>query len=409
MLLDHGDVAQPVDPKTALDYYLANIDEPSRQLTAELKKLRDEENALINAVPEIMIMGDLDEPRPTFVLKRGMYDSPAEPVRPGAPASILPMSAELPQNRLGFARWLTDRRNPLTARVIVNRYWQMFLGKGIVETSDNLGSQGTLPSHPELLDYLAQWFMDSGWNLKALHKLIVTSATYRQSSEADAALRSRDPDNRLLARGPRTRLTAEMLRDQALAASGLLVRKIGGPSVRPYQPEGVWEEKSASWKYEPDKGQGLYRRSLYTYWKRTVPHPAMTAFDAAERNNCTVNRQNTSTPLQPLVLMNDPQFVEAARKLAERAVTEGGSTVEDRAVFIWRVVLGRRPTDRELAVLKNAFDQQLQIFSMDPKHADEFLSVGDSATSAPCAKPDLAAMASLALAVLNHDEAVVKR
>jgi hypothetical protein len=179
--------------------------------------------------------------------------------------------------------------------------------------------------------------------------------------------------------------------------------------VRPYQPEGVWEEKSASWKYEPDKGQGLYRRSLYTYWKRTVPHPAMIAFDAAERNNCTVNRQNTSTPLQPLVLMNDPQFVEAARKLAERAISEGGSTVEDRVVFICRVVVGRRPTDRESAVLKRAFDEQLHIFTMDPQQADDFLSVGESATSAACAKPDLAAMASLALAVLNHDEAVVKR
>ena len=400
-------VAQTDDSKSCFEFYLATVDEPSRQLAAELHKLREEENSLINSVPEIMIMGDRAEPRPTFVLKRGMYDSPAEPVGPGTPGSILPMGAELPRNRLGLAKWLIDKRNPLTARVIVNRYWQMFFGKGIVESSDNLGSQGSLPSHPELLDYLAMSFIDSGWNLKALHKRIVTSATYRQASEATPELRARDPDNRLLARGPKSRLSAEMLRDQALAVSGLLVRTVGGRSVRPYQPEGVWEEKSASWKYEPDKGQGLYRRSFYTYWKRTVPPPSMIAFDATERNNCTVNRQNTSTPLQPLVLLNDPQFVEAARRLAERTMAEGGSTVEDRAVFIWRVVLGRRPNQKELAVLQRMSQEQLEFFAADGAHAKEFLSTGES--RAKFETPEIAAMSAVALAVLNHDEAVLKR
>ena len=393
---------------TALrDLYLATVDEPSLRLAAELRKLRQEENALINAVPEIMVMGDRAEPRRTFVLKRGLYDSPGESVTPGTPANILAMDDALPRNRWGLGRWLIDERNPLTARVIVNRSWQMFFGKGIVESSDNLGSQGTLPSHPELLDYLARRFIDSGWNLKALQKLIVTSATYRQASEASPELRERDPDNRLLARGPRNRLGAEMLRDQALAVSGLLVRRVGGPSVRPYQPEGIWEEKSASWKYEPDKGQGLYRRSLYTYWKRTVPPPSMIAFDASERNNCTVNRQNTSTPLQPLVLLNDPQFVEAARKLAERALKEGGSTVDDRAVFMFRAVLGRVAADNELLVLKRLFEEQLELFASDHGHTKEFLSIGESRV--PSETPELAALASVALAVLNHDEAVLKR
>jgi hypothetical protein len=350
----------------------------------ELQKLRKEENEFINSIPEIMIMGDLPKARPTFLLKRGAYDAHGDVVEPGTPESILPLDPKLPKNRLGLAKWLTAPKNPLTSRVIVNRYWQMFFGRGIVASSEDFGSQGQLPSHPELLDWLAQRFMDSGWNLKALHKLIVMSATYRQASEATPELLARDPDNKLLARGTKQRLTAEMLRDQALAAAGLLVGKVGGPSVKPYQPEGLWEEKSAAWKYEPDKGEGLYRRSMYTYWKRTSPHPAMTTFDAAERNSCVVRRQTTSTPLQALVLLNDPQFVEAAQKIAERASKEAGTNPDDRIRYTFRLLTGRAPTDKQMRVLERLYEEQ-------------------------CSTNERSAGTALASAILNFDDSIMKR
>jgi hypothetical protein len=360
------------------------LNEPAVPGVDELKKLRDEENALINSIPEIMIMGDLPKPRPTFVLKRGAYDAHGEPVEPGTPERIMPFDPRLPKNRLGLAKWLTDPKNPLTSRVIVNRYWQMFFGRGIVTTAEDFGSQGQLPSHPELLDWLAKHFMDSGWDLKGLHKLIVMSATYRQASEASVDLLARDPENKLLARGPKQRLTAEMLRDAALSTAGLLVKKIGGPSVRPYQPEGLWEEKSSSWKYEPDKGEGLYRRSMYTYWKRTSPHPAMITFDAAERNSCIVRRQTTSTPLQALVLLNDPQFVEAARKIAERAIREAGPKPDDHIRYTFRLLTGRAPTLRQMQILQRLYEEQ--------RTPDE-----------------LGAGTALASAILNFDETIMKR
>lgn len=357
-----------------------------RCLTVEidptLQKLRAEENELINSVREIMVMGDLPVPRPTHVLKRGAYDAPGDTVAPGVPEAIMPFDGNWPSNRLGLARWLVDPRNPLTARVIVNRVWQMFFGTGLVVTAEDFGSQGQLPSNPELLDWLAKHFMDSGWNLKALAKLIAMSSTYRQSSHASPELLARDPDNKLLARGPKTRLTAEMLRDQALAASGLLVRKIGGPSVKPYQPEGLWEEKSSGWKYEPDKGEGLYRRSMYTYWRRSSPHPMMTTFDAAERNTCTVRRQTTATPLQALILLNDPQFVDATEKIAAEA---SRFDAERRITYIFRLLTSRQPTERERKVLKTLFEEQRALFDTE------------------------AATRTLATAVLNFDDAVMKR
>ena len=392
-----------------LDYFLARIDGPSATIAAELKKLRDEENDFINGIQEIMAMGDLPAPRPTYVLKRGEYDKRADTVEPGTPESILPFDGRLPRNRLGLAQWLVDRQNPLTSRVLVNRAWQQFFGRGLVVTAENLGVQGALPSHPELLDWLAKRFMDSGWDLKALQKLIVMSAAYRQSSLASPALLARDPDNILLARGPRTRLTAEMLRDNALAVSGLLVNKLGGPSVKPYQPEGLWEEKSSGWKYDPDKGEGLYRRSLYTYWKRTVPPPSMMVFDAAERNNCTCRRQSTSTPLQPLVLLNDPQFVEAARKLAERALKECGPTPDARITFAFRVLTSRRPGAKELTVLRRLYEEQFESFRADEDGAAALLKVGESISDPALNKSELAATTALASAILNFDEAIHKR
>ena len=391
------------------DLFLARFDASSSNLTAELKTLRDAENNFINGIPEIMSMGDLPSPRPTRVLKRGAYDAPAELVDPGTPAEILPMDPQLPRNRLGLARWLVDPQNPLTARVLVNRYWQMMFGKGIVETAENFGSQGSWPTHPELLEWLAADFMRSGWNLQALQRAIATSATYRQSSEASPALLARDPDNRLLARGPHGRLTAEMLRDSALAASGLLVNKVGGPSVKPYQPDGLWEEKSSGWKYEPDKGEGLYRRSLYTFWKRTSPHPMMTTFDAAERNTCIVRRQSTSTPSQALVLLNDPQFIEATRKLGERALKEGGATLDDRIKFTFRLLTSRQPTARELRVLRSLYEEQLTSFRAHPSDAEALLKVGRAPSDPALDRAELAASAALAGAILNFDEAVQKR
>jgi hypothetical protein len=399
-----------------LIYYLATVDEPSTKLRDELKKLRDDENNFINGIRELMAMGDLPAPRPTYVLKRGAYDAHGDTVEPGTPDAILPLDPKLPRNRLGLAQWLVDPKNPLTARVLVNRAWQQFFGRGLVVTAENLGTQGTLPAHPELLDWLAKHFMDTGWDLKALQKLTVTSATYRQTSLAAPTLLARDPDNTLLARGPATRLTAEMLRDNALATSGLLVMKLGGPSVKPYQPEGIWEEKSSGWKYDPDKGDALYRRSMYTYWKRTVPPPAMMVFDAAERNNCTVRRQSTSTPLQPLVLLNDPQFVEAARKLAERALKlgtqnseRGTPAVDTRINFIFRLLTSRAPTAKEFAILRRLYDEQLATFRADEPAAAALLKVGEAKSDDALDKADLAATTALASALLSFDEAIQKR
>jgi len=390
------------------DYYLANFDEGHTTHLADLKKLRDQENDLINGVREIMGMGDLSPPRPTYVLKRGEYDKRGETVEPAPPETILPLDPKLPHNRLGLAQWLVDPKNPLTARVLVNRYWQMYFGRGLVATTEDFGSQGALPTHPELLDWLAKHFMDSGWDLKALCKLIVTSATYRQASEAGPELFARDPDNKLLARGPKTRLSAEMLRDGALAASGLLVQKIGGPSVKPYQPEGVWEETAGS-KYEPDKGESLYRRSLYTFWKRTAPHPMMTTFDAAERNNCTVRRQTTSTPLQALVLLNDPQFTEAARRIGERARKEAGVDRDAQIIFTFRLLTGRKPSARELAVLRKLRGEQLALFRAHQGNTEVPGKPGEPPSGNRPNHAELAANAALASAILNFDEAILKR
>jgi hypothetical protein len=284
----------------------------------------------------------------------------------------------------------------------------MFFGRGLVVTTENLGQQGALPSHPDLLDWLANDLMDGGWDLKALCRKLVTSAAYRQSSGGSPALMARDPENVLLARGPRTRLTAEMLRDGALAASGLLVAKVGGPSVKPYQPEGVWEDTAGA-KYEADKGEGLYRRSLYTFWKRTAPHPAMTTFDAAERNTCTVRRQATSTPLQALVLLNDPQFVEAARKLGERALKEAGLLPDARIAFIFRSLTGRRPTSGELGVLRRLYTAQLSLFQAQRENGTALGTVGASRPDPALDVAELSAYATVASAVMNFDEAIVKR
>jgi hypothetical protein len=309
-----------------LDFFLTRHHAAFRDVLARHRELQDQLRRLEGLFPSTLVMEELSQPRQAHVLIRGQYDQPGEPVQPGTPAVLPPLPADAPANRLGLARWLVDPAHPLTARVAVNRTWQQYFGVGIVATTEDFGSQGEWPSHPELLDWLAVEFVESGWNVKALHRLIVTSATYRQSSSATPEQYRRDPQNRLLARGPRFRLDAEMIRDNALAVSGLLVEHVGGKSVRPYQPEGLWEAvgytTSNTARFTQDHGDALYRRSMYTFWKRTAPPPTMQIFDAPSREVCTVRRPRTNTPGAALALMNDVQFVEAARHLAARLYRE---------------------------------------------------------------------------------------
>ncbi len=393
-----------------LDYYVATTSPGALKFVEELHTLRQVQSKLINPIPEAMVMEETAQPRPAFVLKRGAYDAPGEQVSANTPGALPQFPADQPRNRLGLARWLLDPNHPLTARVTVNRAWQMMFGKGIVETSDNFGSQGSFPTHPELLDWLAREFVDTGWNLKQLLKLIATSAAYRQSSQVRPELLARDPANELVARGPARRLTAEMLRDQALAVSGLLAEKVGGPAVRPYQPDGLWEEIAMGKpRYGQGKGDDLHRRSLYTFWKRTVPHPAMITFDAAERNVCVVRRQNTSTPLQALALLNDTQIIEAARHVSERMLKEGGSTLSDQVAWAFQLVTNRRPSVKEIAVLKQLFIEQRGLFTAEQQAAAKLLAIGEAKNDPRLNPVELAAGTVLAGAILNHDEAVLRR
>jgi hypothetical protein len=392
-----------------LDYYVANVYPPARQFLADLTALRREQSRTINPIPEIMAMEELPKPKPSYILKRGAYDAHGEQVFADTPKVLPPFPADAPRNRLGLAQWLLSPENPLMARVTANRAWQMMFGRGIVETSDNFGAQGAVPTHPELLDWLARDFVTSGWNYKALLKKIAMSATYRQSSKAAPELAGRDPDNKLLARGPSRRLTAEMLRDEALAVSGLLAEKTGGPSVKPYQPPGLWEIAMGNPKYEVGHGEDLHRRSLYTFWKRTVPPPTMIAFDAPQRNVCVVRRQSTSTPLQALALLNDTQVVEAARFVSERMLKEGGATLADQIVWAFRLVTSRRPAPKEVSVLKQLFQEQRDLFVHDQQAAAKLLAVGEEPNDPALSPVDLAAGTVLAEALLNHDEAVMRR
>jgi hypothetical protein len=358
----------------------------------------------------MMVMKEMARPKPAFVLKRGGYDARGEQVYANTPAILPPFPSGQPTNRLGLAHWLTAPENPLTARVTVNRAWQMMFGKGIVETSDNFGSQGSQPTHPELLDWLALNFIDTGWDMKRLLKQIALSATYQQSSRADAQAQARDPSNQLLARGPERRLTAEMLRDQALSASGLLVEKLGGPSVKPYQPEGLWEEIAMGRPhYDQGHGDDLHRRSLYTFWKRTVPPPVMITFDSASRNVCTARRQETSTPLQALALLNDTQIIEASRLVSEKMLMQGGKDLDDEIAWAFRVITSRNPRTAEKAILKQLFNEQREIFAANPEAAAKLEKIGEVKNSEGLNAAELAAGTVLAEAIFNHDDAVMRR
>ena len=377
----------------------------------QLKAARKALDALGQEVPTAMVMGEKTPPRKTFVLNRGQYDQPGEvEVRAGLPAALGQWPAGAPRNRLGLARWLVSAENPLTARVTVNRLWQMHFGTGIVKSSEDFGAQGEWPSHPALLDWLATEFVHGGWNRKAMHKLIVMSATYRQSSRVTPALLEADPANRLLARGARFRLPAEMIRDHALSAGGLLVGWLGGESVRPYQPPGLWDDVVYENvpRFVQDHGEKLYRRSLYTYWKRSVPPPNMQAFDAPSREVCVLTRAKTNTPLAALVLMNDPTFVEASRKLAGRVLRDGGATAESRLTLLHRLVCGRHPTEHELGLLSGALAELQTSFHAEPAAAKRLLEVGETPRDESLDAAELAAYASLANAVLGTDEAITR-
>jgi hypothetical protein len=317
------------------------------------------------------------------------------------------MPATFPNNRLGLAEWLVDRSNPLTARVTVNRFWQMLFGTGLVKTVDDFGSQGEWPAYQDVLDDLATNFMDGGWDVKALLKTMVTSATYRQSSKVTPELLEKDPENRLLARGPRFRLAPQAIRDQALAISGLLVEKVGGPPVKPYQPPGLWEEVSFGESYKPDTGDALYRRSLYTFWKRTVAPPTMVTFDAASRETCIVRANRTNTPLQALNLMNDVTYVEASRKLAER-IMKDGATPEQRIGYAFRLALARPPKPQEQRVLLDALGQFQARYKAKPDAAVKYLSQGNSPRDPKLDTTELAAYTALASLIFNLDETITK-
>ncbi|MEM9368223.1 MAG: DUF1553 domain-containing protein [Planctomycetota bacterium] len=404
-------------PKAASDFladrYFQNHDPKYRKLVQSTKRatsaLKDYEETNITMVS---IMRELKTPRDTYLLERGVYDAPnkSEKLVPATPRAVLPFTKRFSADRLGLARWLMDRQNPLTARVAVNRYWQMYFGTGIVKTVEDFGSQGAQPTHAALLDWLAVQFRESGWNVKAMQKLIVTSATYRQSSRLTEDLRERDPENRLLARGPRVRLYAQALRDQALAASGLLVDEPGGPPVMPYQPPGLWEEVSAKgFKYVQASGADLYRRSLYTFWRRTVPPPSMMNFDSANREVCSVNSTVTNTPLQAINLMNDPTYVEASRGLAQRMMEGAGSeSLDARIRHGFALLLTREPSDKVLEILYRGYASYHDYFADNKEAASGLLSVGASEVPDGVNVTELAALTAVATVLLNLDESVTK-
>lgn len=392
-------------------FFRTTVPGPLKQADAALVAAQKAVEAFEGKLPTTMVMRELPKPREARLLVRGQYDKPGDLVMAALPQVLPTLPAGAPVNRLGLAQWLVDPAHPLTARVWVNRQWEKFFGTGIVKSSENFGMQSDPPSHPELLDWLATEFVRSGWDMKAMQKLIVMSATYRQASKVTPTLLQRDPENRLLARGPRFRLPAELIRDQALAASGLLIEKVGGPSVRPYMPENVWDETSKYGDlrgYKPDQGEGLYRRTLYTIWKRTAAPPTMLMFDSPSREVCAVKRPRTNTPLQALALLNEVTFVEAARALAERMMINGGASPADRIAWGFLRVTGRRPEAAELQVLTGGLEKRLTKYRADEDAAKKLISQGESKPNPALAPAELAAYTLTANVLLNLDEVVTK-
>ena len=402
------------DVRSALGLYYRNLENTDyRELQRKKEEIALERREIRRrgGVTHVMqeIAGSAAE---AHILNRGMYDQPGDLVLAGTPSALHAMPASLPRNRLGLAQWLVGKENPLTSRVVVNRYWQEVFGNGLVATSDDFGSQGATPSHPELLNWLAVQFRDGGWDIKDFFRMLVTSATYRQSSRTTPEKVAKDPDNQLLSRGPRFRMDGEMVRDYALAASGLLARKVGGPSVKPYQPEGVWETVampgSNTSNYVQDHGDKLYRRSLYTFWKRSAPPASMDIFNAPTREHTTVRRERTNTPLQALVTMNDTQFIEASRYLAQRAMREAGDDFDRRLDFISRRLLARSFEPEERAVAKRTFDGFVSFYDANPGEATKLLSTGESQPDEALPASESAGFTMLASQILNLDEALNK-
>ncbi|MBI2425312.1 MAG: PSD1 domain-containing protein [Candidatus Hydrogenedentes bacterium] len=406
----------PAQQEALQAYYRERHAPQWQELQGQRKQLLAEQAQVDAEVPTTMVMGELEQPRDTFVLLRGEYDQFGEKVVPAVPAVFPPIPEELPKNRLGLAQWLMSSTNPLPARVNVNRLWQQVFGTGIVKTSEDFGSQGAWPSHPELLDWLAVEFIESGWDVKHMMRLMVTSSTYRQTSRIRPDLQEWDPANVYLARAPRYRLDAEMVRDNALFVAGLLKEQVGGRSVYPYQPAGLWEEVAyggggASFSaqvYKVGQGDDLYRRSMYTFWKRTAPPPTMMLFDAPNRETCTVKRGRTNTPLQALVLMNDPQYVEAARILAMRTLQAQAGAEADRIAYAFRLATSRAPKAEELAILQNVLEAQRQVYREHPEEAEKLLGVGEAPLAGDMDKSELAAWSTIASMILNLDETITK-
>jgi hypothetical protein len=358
-----------------------------------------------------MVMQELATPRETFVLARGQYDQPGERVEPGVPVFLPALAEGAPASRLGLAEWLVDGRHPLTARVAVNRHWRYVFGEGLVRTVEDFGVRGEGPSHPELLDWLAVEFVESAWDVKRLERLLVTSATYRQSSRVTPEQLAADPGNRLWGRASRARLDAEVIRDSALAAAGLLKERVGGPSVKPYQPADLWKHITYDTKntqeYDQDAGEGLFRRSLYTYWKRQMPPPTMQALDAPTRETCVLRRQRTNTPLQALALLNDVQFVEAARGLATRMM-EAAESDEERLTLGFRLVAARAPIQRERRAMLELLDQERAEFRRAPERARVLVSTGESPLPPDADVCELAAWTVIGNLLLNLDEVLCR-
>ncbi|MFN6303290.1 MAG: DUF1553 domain-containing protein [Planctomycetota bacterium] len=386
------------------------IDPEHGQLQSQVVELEKKIASVDQAAPAVMVMREMNPPRETFILKRGQYDQPTTKVEPGIPESLRVDGIDQPINRLQLAKWLTHPKNPLTARVAVNRLWEQCFGVGIVRTSEDFGGSGEYPSNPELLDMLAMEFIESQWDVRAMLKQIVLSKTYRQESRMTPELKLKDPENRFFARGPRHRLSAETIRDNALAISGLLVRKVGGPSVKPYQPAGLWEDVTVErrGKYVADTGEGLFRRGMYTFWKRTCPPPAMVSFDAPNREVCVARRSRTNTPLQALVLLNDPTYIEAARVFASDVLKSGGNDQLARLNYAYRKALARDIRPEEVPAMQELLELARSDFAEDSKRVDAYLSVGTVGISGEIPKLELAAWTVACSAILNLDETITK-
>ncbi len=397
--------------KQIQQYYLNRIDPDYSSVQSKLAVTKKEKTTLEESTAAVMVMRDLNPPRETFILKRGQYDQPSDRVYSRVPATLLHADTVPPKDRLQLAQWLVSNNNPLTARVTVNRWWQNYFGTGLVKTAEDFGLTGEMPSNVELLDFLAGSFMQSGWDVKAMHKMIVMSSTYQQQSRIEPEMLERDPENRFLARGPRYRLSAETIRDNALAISGLLQHRFGGPSVKPYQPAGLWEDVTVErrGKYVADVGEGLYRRSLYTFWKRTCPPPSMMSFDAPMREVCTARRARTNTPLQSLVLMNDPTYVECARVLAQNMIREGGASMDDRIDSGFQRAVSRKASPEEHRILGQILVSAQQRFTGEPATAQTFNTVGATAPDASIDPIELASWTVVASTLLNLDETISKR